>query len=100
LFTHDTFRELDPHWHSHCTVFNATFDSVEHGWTALQNHELLRARKFAENAHYHELARQFWHSASLSGAANQPQPYRRSEDDLGWATCQRRLRFLAEDVGK
>lgn len=57
LFTHDTSRSLDPHLHTHCVVFNATFDSVEQRWKALQNYELLRARKFAENAYYHELAR-------------------------------------------
>jgi conjugative relaxase-like TrwC/TraI family protein len=38
-------------------VFNATFDPVEKRWKALENYELLRARKFAENAYYHELAR-------------------------------------------
>lgn len=58
LFTHDTSRALDPHLHTHCIVFNATFDPLEKRWKALQNHELLRARKFAENAYYHELARQ------------------------------------------
>ncbi|MCI0541978.1 MAG: relaxase domain-containing protein [Verrucomicrobiales bacterium] len=26
LFTHDTSRALDPHLHTHCIVFNATFD--------------------------------------------------------------------------
>ena len=57
LFTHDTSRALDPHLHTHCIVFNATFDSVENRWKALQNYELLRARKFAENVYYHELAR-------------------------------------------
>ena len=57
LFTHDTSRTLDPHLHTHCIVFNATFDAVENRWKALQNHELLRARKFAENAYYHELTR-------------------------------------------
>jgi conjugative relaxase-like TrwC/TraI family protein len=57
LFTHDTSRALDPHLHTHCIVFNATFDPVENRWKALQNYELLRARKFAENAYYHELAR-------------------------------------------
>jgi conjugative relaxase-like TrwC/TraI family protein len=44
--------------HTHCIVFNATFDPVENRWKALQNHELLRARKFAENVYYHELARE------------------------------------------
>jgi conjugative relaxase-like TrwC/TraI family protein len=58
LFTHDTSRALDPHLHTHCIVFNATFDAVENRWKALQNYELLRARKFAENVYYHELARQ------------------------------------------
>jgi conjugative relaxase-like TrwC/TraI family protein len=56
-FTHDTSRALDPHLHTHCIVFNATFDAVENRWKALQNFELLRARKFAENVYYHELAR-------------------------------------------
>lgn len=58
LFTHDSSRALDPHLHTHCIVFNATFDPVENRWKALQNYELLRARKFAENAYYHELARE------------------------------------------
>jgi conjugative relaxase-like TrwC/TraI family protein len=58
LFTHDTSRALDPHVHTHCIVFNATFDSTENRWKALQNYELLRARKFAENAYYHELVRE------------------------------------------
>jgi TrwC relaxase len=31
---------------------------VEQRWKALQNYEMLRARKFAENVYYHELARQ------------------------------------------
>lgn len=57
LFTHDTSRALDPHLHTHCIVFNATFDPVENRWKALENHELLCARKFAENVYYHELAR-------------------------------------------
>jgi conjugative relaxase-like TrwC/TraI family protein len=58
LFTHDTSRALDPHLHTHCIVFNATFDTAENRWKALQNYELLRARKFAENAYYHELTRE------------------------------------------
>jgi conjugative relaxase-like TrwC/TraI family protein len=29
LFTHDTSRTLDPHLHTHCIVFNATFDALE-----------------------------------------------------------------------
>jgi conjugative relaxase-like TrwC/TraI family protein len=57
LFQHDTSRALDPHLHTHGIVFNATFDPVENRWKALENFELLRARKFAENVYYHELTR-------------------------------------------
>ncbi len=57
LFTHDTSRALDPHLHTHCILFNATFDPSENRWKALQNYEMLRARKFVENVYYHELAR-------------------------------------------
>jgi len=56
IFRHDTSRALDPHLHSHCVVFNATFDSVEKQWKALQNHDMLAAQKFIENVYYHELA--------------------------------------------
>lgn len=57
LFQHDTSRALDPHLHTHCIVFNATFDPVEQRWKALQNYEMLLARKYVENVYYHELAR-------------------------------------------
>lgn len=57
VFRHDTSRALDPHLHSHCIVFNATFDAVEKQWKALQNHDMLVAQKFIENVYYHELAR-------------------------------------------
>ncbi|MGH7991768.1 MAG: relaxase domain-containing protein, partial [Limisphaerales bacterium] len=57
VFRHDTSRALDPHLHSHAIVFNATFDSVECQWKALQNHEMMVAQKFIENVYYHELAR-------------------------------------------
>jgi conjugative relaxase-like TrwC/TraI family protein len=57
IFRHDTSRALDPHLHSHCIVFNATRDPVEHRWKALQTFEMLRARKYVENVYYHELAR-------------------------------------------
>jgi conjugative relaxase-like TrwC/TraI family protein len=58
LFTHDTSRALDPHLHTHCIVFNATYDPIENRWKALENYEMLRARKFAENVYYHELCRE------------------------------------------
>jgi conjugative relaxase-like TrwC/TraI family protein len=58
VFRHETSRALDPHLHSHCIVFNATFDPVEGHWKALQNHDMLGAQKFVENVYYHELARE------------------------------------------
>lgn len=57
LFRHDTSRELDPHLHTHCVLFNATFDPVEQRWKALQAGSMYRAQKFAENRYYHELAK-------------------------------------------
>lgn len=56
-FRHDTSRELDPHLHTHCVVFNATFDPQENRWKALQVQGMFRAQKFAENFYYHELSK-------------------------------------------
>ncbi len=56
-FRHETSRALDPHLHTHCVVFNATFDPVEGRWKALQTAGMYRAQKFAENVYYHELSR-------------------------------------------
>lgn len=56
-FRHETSRELDPHLHTHCVVFNATFDAKESRWKALQTEGMYRAQKFAENLYYHELSR-------------------------------------------
>ena len=57
-FQHDTSRALDPHLHTHCVMFNATYDDVENRWKALSNYEMLQARKYAENVYYHEYARE------------------------------------------
>ncbi|OAM88928.1 hypothetical protein AW736_09085 [Termitidicoccus mucosus] len=57
LFRHDTSRELDPHLHTHCILFNATYDSVEDRWKALHATGMYRAQKFAEHLYYHELAK-------------------------------------------
>ncbi len=56
-FQHETSRELDPHLHTHCVVFNATFDAVEGRWKAMQTAGMYRAQKFAENLYFHELAK-------------------------------------------
>ncbi|HTV39583.1 MAG TPA: MobF family relaxase [Candidatus Sulfotelmatobacter sp.] len=58
VFRHDTSRALDPHLHSHCILFNATYDAVEKQWKALQNHDMLVAQKFVENVYYQELTRE------------------------------------------
>lgn len=58
LFRHDTSRELDPHLHTHCIIFNATFDPVEDRWKALQTHGMLRAQKFVSSVYDHELCRE------------------------------------------
>lgn len=70
LFTHDTSRALDPHLHTHCIVFNATFDEKEKRWKALQNYEMLRARKYVEAVYYHELIREL--RSFGYGIKNQP----------------------------
>src|SRR5438094_6041183 len=57
VFRHDTSRALDPHLHSHCILFNATRDTVENRWKALEPYEMLQAKKFTENVYYHELAK-------------------------------------------
>lgn len=56
-FQHETSRELDPHLHTHCIVFNATFDPVENRWKALEASGMYRAQKLAEGCYYHELCR-------------------------------------------
>jgi conjugative relaxase-like TrwC/TraI family protein len=57
-FRHETSRELDPHLHTHCVIFNATFDSVENRWKALETHGMLKAQKFAASIYDHELCRE------------------------------------------
>ena len=57
VFRHDTSRDLDPQLHSHCILFNATRDSVEDRWKALEACEMVTAQKFVRNVYYHELVR-------------------------------------------
>ncbi len=57
MFRHDTSRELDPHLHTHCILFNATYDPVEERWKALETKEMFQAKKFTENYYYHELSK-------------------------------------------
>ena len=57
VFRHDTSRALDPHLHSHCILFNATWDATEGRWKALEASEMVTAQKFVRNVYYHELVR-------------------------------------------
>jgi conjugative relaxase-like TrwC/TraI family protein len=57
IFRHDTSRALDPHLHSHCILFNATWDSTEGRWKALEAREMVTAQKFVRNVYYHEMVR-------------------------------------------
>ena len=57
VFRHDTSRAFDPHLHSHCILFNATFDATERRWKALETCEMFPAQKFIENIYYHELVK-------------------------------------------
>jgi conjugative relaxase-like TrwC/TraI family protein len=57
-FRHETSRELDPQLHTHCVVFNATFDTAEGRWKALQTHGMFKAQRFANGVYEHELCRE------------------------------------------
>jgi conjugative relaxase-like TrwC/TraI family protein len=57
-FRHETSRELDPQLHTHCIVFNATFDPAEGRWKALQTHGMFKAQRFANGVYEHELCRE------------------------------------------
>jgi conjugative relaxase-like TrwC/TraI family protein len=55
-FRHDCSRSLDPQLHTHVVVFNATFDSVEQRWKALQAGEIYEAINFYTEVYRSELA--------------------------------------------
>jgi conjugative relaxase-like TrwC/TraI family protein len=57
VFRHDTSRALDPHLHSHCILFNATWDATEGRWKALEACEMVTAQRFVRNVYYHEMVR-------------------------------------------
>ena len=56
-FTHTTSRALDPQLHTHCTVFNATFDDTEQTWKALQAGAMYDAVRFGTEVYRNELVR-------------------------------------------
>jgi len=59
-FVHDSSRELDPQLHTHCTVFNATFDEREQCWKALQAGAMYEAIRFATAVYRNELAKRIY----------------------------------------
>jgi conjugative relaxase-like TrwC/TraI family protein len=56
-FVHDSSRALDPQLHTHFTVFNATFDTTEHCWKALQARGMYDAIRYGTAVYRNELAR-------------------------------------------
>jgi len=56
-FVHTSSRELDPLLHTHCTVFNATFDDQERCWKALQARPMYDAIRYATAVYRNELAK-------------------------------------------
>ncbi len=60
-FTHSTSRPVDgvtdPHLHTHCYVFNTSFDAVEGKWKAGQFREAKRDAPYFEASYHARLAR-------------------------------------------
>jgi conjugative relaxase-like TrwC/TraI family protein len=56
-FTHDSSRALDPQLHTHFAVFNATFDSQEKRWKALEARGLYDAIRYGTAVYRNELAK-------------------------------------------
>ena len=68
-FLHTSSRALDPQLHTHFTVFNATFDSVEHRWKALQSSGMFGAIHYGTAVYRNELASRL-HGLGYRHAAN------------------------------
>jgi conjugative relaxase-like TrwC/TraI family protein len=55
-FQHTSSRALDPHLHTHHTLFNATFDGTEKRWKALQTSGMFAAIHYGTAVYRNELA--------------------------------------------
>ncbi len=55
-FLHNSSRSLDPQLHTHFTFFNATFDTKEQRWKALQEVDIFAASKYGTEVYRNELA--------------------------------------------
>ena len=56
-FVHTSSRTLDPQLHTHFTVFNATFDTAEKCWKALQAGGMYDAIRYGTAVYRNELAK-------------------------------------------
>jgi len=56
-FRHTSSRALDPQLHTHFTLFNATYDSVEKQWKALQSSGMYDAIRYGTAVYRNELAK-------------------------------------------
>jgi conjugative relaxase-like TrwC/TraI family protein len=54
-FQHDASRSLDPHLHTHFVVFNATFDSEENRWKAVETRHMFDALHFLTEVYRNEM---------------------------------------------
>lgn len=56
-FLHTSSRALDPQLHTHFTLFNATFDTTENRWKALQSGDIFAASQYGTEVYRNELSR-------------------------------------------
>jgi conjugative relaxase-like TrwC/TraI family protein len=56
-FVHTSSRALDPQLHTHFVLFNATWDSKENRWKALQTGDMFGALNYGTAVYRNELAR-------------------------------------------
>ena len=56
-FVHTTSRALDPQLHTHFVLFNATWDSKEKRWKALQTGDMFGALNYGTEVYRNELAK-------------------------------------------
>lgn len=57
MFRHESSRALDPQLHTHCAIFNVTWDEERQGFFALETAEMLRAIRFGGKLYQSEMAR-------------------------------------------
>lgn len=71
-FVHTTSRALDPQLHTHFVLFNATWDSKENRWKALQTGDMFGAINYGTAVYRNELAKRlhrFGYQTRQTGSA-------------------------------